>query len=86
MKQSNYSGALQKPIGSGFNEKSITTEVIKGIDLTGKIAIVTGGDSGLGLEVTKTLASAGATVIISVRDTEKHRKIWKEKQMWKSKR
>lgn len=74
MKQSNYSGALQKPIGSGFNEKSITTEVIKGIDLTGKIAIVTGGDSGLGLEVTKTLASAGATVIISVRDTEKAQK------------
>jgi len=71
MVQNNYNGALQKPIGSGFNGKSTTTEVIKGIDLTGKIAIVTGGDSGLGLEITKSLTSAGATVIVSARDTEK---------------
>lgn len=71
MKQSNYNGALQKPIGSGFNATSTATDIIKGIDLTGKIAIVTGGDGGLGLEVTKTLTSAGATVIVAVRDTEK---------------
>lgn len=74
MEQSNYNGALQKPIGSGFNDKSTTTEVIKGIDLAGKIAIVTGGDGGLGLEVIKTLTTAGATVIVSVRDTEKAKK------------
>jgi NAD(P)-dependent dehydrogenase (short-subunit alcohol dehydrogenase family) len=74
MKQSNYNGALQKPIGSGFNATSISTDVIKGIDLTNKIAIVTGGDGGLGLEVTKTLTAAGATVIVAVRDTEKAKK------------
>jgi NAD(P)-dependent dehydrogenase (short-subunit alcohol dehydrogenase family) len=74
MEQSNYNGALQKPIGSGFNETSTSTDVIKGIDLTGKIAIVTGGDGGLGLEVTKTLTSAGATVIVSVRDNEQAKK------------
>lgn len=71
MKQNNYQGALQKPIGSGFNAKSTTNEVIKGIDLTGKIAIVTGGNTGIGLETTKTLAAAGATVIVPARDTEK---------------
>ena len=70
MKQSNYNGALQKPIGSGFNATSTSTDVIKGIDLTGKIAIVTGGGGGLGLEVTKTLTSAGAKVIVAVGDTE----------------
>lgn len=71
MGQTNYNGALQKSIDSGFNAKSTTTDVIKGIDLTGKIAIVTGGDGGLGLEITKALTSAGATVIVPARNTEK---------------
>jgi NAD(P)-dependent dehydrogenase (short-subunit alcohol dehydrogenase family) len=74
MGQTNYNGALQKPIGSGFNAKSTSTEVIKGIDLTGKIAIVTGGNTGIGLETVKTLANAGATVIVPARDIEKARK------------
>lgn len=71
MEQNNYQGALQKPTGSGFNAKSTSKEVIKGIDLTGKIAIVTGGNTGIGLETTKTLAAAGATVIVPARDAEK---------------
>ncbi len=74
MGQTNYNGALQKPIGSGFNAKSTSTEVIKGIDLTGKIAIVTGGNTGIGLETVKTLANAGATVIVPARDIEKAKK------------
>src|SRR5690606_18041224 len=74
MGQTNYNGALQKPIGSGFNGKSTSEEVIKGIDLTGKIAIVTGGNTGIGLETVKTLVNAGATVIVPARDIEKARK------------
>jgi NAD(P)-dependent dehydrogenase (short-subunit alcohol dehydrogenase family) len=74
MKTNNYQGAFQKPIGSGFNAKSTTNEVIKGIDLTGKIAIVTGGNTGIGLETVKTLANAGATVIVPARDIEKAKK------------
>lgn len=71
MEQNNYQGALQQPIGSGFNVASTAAEVIKGIDLKGKIAIITGGNTGIGLETTKTLAQAGATVIIPARDVEK---------------
>jgi len=71
MKQYNYEGALQQPVHSGFNFQSTTSDVIKGIDLSGKIAIVTGGNTGIGLETTKALATAGATVIVPARDTEK---------------
>jgi len=74
MEQNNYQGALQKPINSGFNAKSTSEEVIKGFDLTGKIAIVTGGNTGIGLETVKILASAGATVIVPARDIEKAKK------------
>jgi NAD(P)-dependent dehydrogenase (short-subunit alcohol dehydrogenase family) len=71
MEQNNYQGKLQKATGSGFNAKSTSKEVINGIDLTGKIAIVTGGNTGIGLETVKTLAGAGATVIVPARDVEK---------------
>lgn len=73
-KINNYNGRLQHPFGTGFNAKSTATDVIKGHDLTGKIAIVTGGNSGIGLETTKVLAIAGATVIVPARDVEKARK------------
>lgn len=71
MRQSNYQGALQHPLGSGFNAQSTAADVIKGIDLTGKIAIVTGGNTGIGLETVKTLAAAGATVVVPARDLDK---------------
>lgn len=74
MKQSNYEGRLQQSIFSGFNAHSTAAEVIKEIDLTGKIAIVTGGNTGIGLETVKTLSQAGATVIVPARDIEKARR------------
>ncbi|AOM76885.1 SDR family NAD(P)-dependent oxidoreductase [Pedobacter steynii] len=74
MKKNNYQGALQQPIGSGFNATSTAAEVIKGIHLNGKTAIVTGGNAGIGLETTKILSAAGATVIVPARDMEKAKK------------
>jgi NAD(P)-dependent dehydrogenase (short-subunit alcohol dehydrogenase family) len=71
MQKNNYNGVLQHPIGSGFNAGSTSGEVIKGIDLHGKIAIVTGGNTGIGLETVKTLSNAGATVIVPARDVQK---------------
>lgn len=70
----NYNGKLQSPIGSGFDATSTASDVIKGIDLAGKVAIVTGGNTGIGLETTKVLASAGAHVIVPARDVEKAKK------------
>lgn len=74
MGHSNYQGALQKPIGSGFSASSTSIEVIKGIDLAGKIVVVTGGSTGIGLETVRTLANAGAIVIVPARDVEKAKK------------
>lgn len=69
--ESNYDGALQIPFESGFDATSTVREVIKGIDLSGKTAIVTGGYAGIGLETVKTLAAAGAQVTVPARDMDK---------------
>ena len=37
---------LQKPIGSGFGAAATAADVLKGLDLSGRVAIVTGGYSG----------------------------------------
>jgi len=63
----------QVPLGSGFNAHSTTLDVIRGIDLTGKLAIVTGGYAGLGLEAARTLVSASARVIVPARDMARAR-------------
>jgi len=61
----------QTPIKSGFFATSTAEDVIRGIDLTGKTAIVTGGYSGLGRETARVLRQAGASVIVPARDVER---------------
>ena len=60
----------QHKIGSGFGAHSTADDVLAGIDLSGKLAIVTGGYSGLGLETTRALSKAGAHVVVPARRTD----------------
>lgn len=60
----------QSPIQSGFGAATTALEILAGCDLSGTIAIVTGGHSGLGLETTRALSRAGARVIVAARDVE----------------
>ena len=55
-------------ITTPFGSESTAAEVVAGVDLTGKRAIVTGGASGIGVETARALAGAGAEVTLAVRD------------------
>lgn len=57
-------------IASPFDAKSTAEEVIQGIDLSGKLAVITGGAAGLGRETARVLALAGADVVIGARSKE----------------
>jgi NAD(P)-dependent dehydrogenase (short-subunit alcohol dehydrogenase family) len=61
----------QAPIASEFDATSTAASVIRGHDLRGKTAVVTGGAAGIGLETTRALASARARVIVPARDVGK---------------
>ncbi|MEV1064649.1 SDR family NAD(P)-dependent oxidoreductase [Streptomyces sp. NPDC050263] len=61
------SDTAQHKIGSGFGPTSTAEDVLRGVDLTGKLAVVTGGYSGLGLETTRALVRAGARVVVPAR-------------------
>jgi NAD(P)-dependent dehydrogenase (short-subunit alcohol dehydrogenase family) len=56
-------------IATRFGLRSTAGEVVAGIDLTGKRAIVTGASSGIGVETARALAGAGAQVSLAVRNT-----------------
>jgi NAD(P)-dependent dehydrogenase (short-subunit alcohol dehydrogenase family) len=57
----------QHKIGSGFGAESTADDVLRGIELSGRLALVTGGYSGIGLETTRALARAGARVVVPAR-------------------
>ncbi|HWN32581.1 MAG TPA: SDR family NAD(P)-dependent oxidoreductase, partial [Pseudonocardia sp.] len=57
-------------ITTPFNFHSTAAEVVEGIDLSGRRAIVTGGASGIGVETARALAGAGAEVTLAVRNAE----------------
>lgn len=58
----------QHPINSPYGAASTADDVMQGIDLNGRLAIVTGGYSGIGLVTTRSLAAAGARVVVPARD------------------
>ena len=64
----------QSPLASGFGFESTAEQVLGSRSLKDRVAVVTGGYSGIGLETTRVLAGAGATVIVPARSPDKARK------------
>jgi NAD(P)-dependent dehydrogenase (short-subunit alcohol dehydrogenase family) len=60
----------QHPLDTGLGPRTTTAETLQGIELSGRVALVTGGYSGIGLETTRALAAAGASVIVPSRRPE----------------
>ncbi|BAY50517.1 short-chain dehydrogenase/reductase SDR (plasmid) [Scytonema sp. HK-05] len=58
------------PITTPFGRHSTAVEVVKGIDLSGKRAIITGAASGIGVETARALARTGAILTLAVRNTD----------------
>jgi NAD(P)-dependent dehydrogenase (short-subunit alcohol dehydrogenase family) len=56
-------------ISTAFDATSTADDVLRGVDLAGLRAVVTGATSGLGVETARALAAAGAQVTLAVRDT-----------------
>ncbi len=56
-----------------FGAESTAEDVARDIDLSGRVAVVTGGTSGLGQETARVLARCGARVIITARDAQQGR-------------
>ncbi len=56
---------------TSYGFESTTDEVLEGVDLSGKTALVTGASTGLGAETSRALASKGARVILAARNLEK---------------
>ncbi|GAA5705393.1 SDR family NAD(P)-dependent oxidoreductase [Streptomyces avermitilis] len=61
-----------------FGFHTTASEVIEGVDLTGKRAIITGAASGIGVETARALASAGADVTLAVRNVEAGNRVAQE--------
>jgi NAD(P)-dependent dehydrogenase (short-subunit alcohol dehydrogenase family) len=58
----------------GFGEE-VAVGVLDRFDLSGKVAVVTGGNRGLGVAWVQSLVDVGATVVIAARDDERSRAV-----------
>jgi NAD(P)-dependent dehydrogenase (short-subunit alcohol dehydrogenase family) len=61
-----------------FGKNTTALEVVEGIDLNGYEAVITGGNSGIGVETVRALAKAGARCILCARDTEQAKSVAKD--------
>jgi NAD(P)-dependent dehydrogenase (short-subunit alcohol dehydrogenase family) len=58
-----------------FGRDSTTADVLAGLELGGRVVLVTGASGGLGAEAARALAEKGATVTLAVRDVDKGRQV-----------
>jgi NAD(P)-dependent dehydrogenase (short-subunit alcohol dehydrogenase family) len=65
----------QQPINSGFSAKTEPSEVLDGVDLSGKTAVVSGCYSGIGFETVKGLKACGARVLVPARRVDVAHKV-----------
>jgi len=59
------------PIGPPCFANEVAGELYKDVDLTGKVAVVTGSDTGIGIEIARALAMHNATIILAGRNKAK---------------
>jgi WW domain-containing oxidoreductase len=62
---------MNEPIRSRFNRRSSASQVTEGLDLSGMTMLITGVNSGLGLESMRVLAQRGAHIIAAARSVDK---------------
>jgi NAD(P)-dependent dehydrogenase (short-subunit alcohol dehydrogenase family) len=65
-------------IATPFGFATTAGDVVSGIDLTGRRAVVTGASSGIGAETARALAATGATVTLAVRDVTAGERVAKD--------
>ena len=63
-------GSEERSMAFGFD--TTTDEVMAGLDLHDKVAVITGASTGIGIETARALAAAGAVVVLAGRNAEKH--------------
>src|SRR5690242_11218313 len=70
-----WGNRMSERITTPFGFGSTALEVVEGVDLSGRRAVVTGGASGIGVETVRAVAAAGAEVTIAARDVEDGRRV-----------